>query len=813
MRGTVLLILCMAVILGLTSCELEQIVVENDDNPTIRFRSTSEKLLTRGTPVDLGTDMPGMGVFAFYTGNGLSNDWAAQGSVAVPGFMNNVEVTNNSGVWSYTNPVYWPVAADANISFFAYSPFATGEYNATTNPNGNGITVNVSTGIPTISYTVPESCAAQPDLMVSALKNDLNKTTGSPVVSFAMGHALTSIGFKASGAGEEITGIKITDVITSGALTTAANGSITWNTSSSPIDDFEAIPNGAILDGTLSEVIEANGYLMMIPQTLGANSKLILTLSDNSEIEFDLSGLTWTAGNKVIYNITLSSEDILIVTESLLLYNNNSSSQTFAVTSTTGSGTAKSWTADYSEDNGVTWTTTCPGWLTIPASGPGGTNITQTATVATFAGVNLEDLILTTVPVKGSSTTPYDLSTKGSSAPMNTANCYIINGPGYYQLPLVYGNAIKNGAPNPNAYTSAATSGKFLPVFLRHDDNPITGPYLYNQTVVNDVVPDNAVLVWQDKQGLITNVNLTSNKQNLIFEIDQATIAQGNAILAVRNSSNVILWSWHIWVTPLVNADTPDTDYFMNNNYYAFNFMQYSLGWCTIGSSSRSVMVRINQDGTSLSDTIVVTQGPPASTQSGFAPYWQWGRKDPMPPSTGLSNIDNTLFFGSNYSYSKASTSAPIGTSIQNPHISYCTGNNDWSSTGGGGYLNMWSMNNIYNIVNDFIVVKTVYDPSPVGFTVPVSNAWTGLTVSGSFNAGLYLNLPNNKTTFYPALGIRNNTTGNLGSVNVGGYYWSATPNNLQGRTLSFSNSGTFNSTTSTSFRSTGCSVRCVLEK
>jgi|GEM_PF-4655395 len=45
MRGTVCLILCMAVILGLTSCELEQIVVENDDK-AVRFASTSEKMLT-----------------------------------------------------------------------------------------------------------------------------------------------------------------------------------------------------------------------------------------------------------------------------------------------------------------------------------------------------------------------------------------------------------------------------------------------------------------------------------------------------------------------------------------------------------------------------------------------------------------------------------------------------------------------------------------------------------------------------------------------------------------------------------------------
>ena len=810
MRRIGFAILCIAVVLGVTSCK-EELFPENDK--AISFASTSEQLLTRGTPIDSDLDIPNMGVFAYYTGNGVSsNKWS---STAIPNFMYDIQVTNNSGTWSYANPVYWPAANDANISFFAYSPFATGVYDATNNPTGNGITIAVTAGIPTITYTVPESCAAQPDLMVSALKNDLNKVSGSPVVSFTMNHTLTSVGFKASGQGEEITGIKITDVITSGVLTTSTNGSFSWDISSSGMDDFVAIPNQITLDTTSTEVIEANGYMMMIPQTLGANSKLILTFSDGNEIEFDLSGQIWSYGNKVIYNISLISEDVLIITE-IETFDNNNSSKAFTVTSTTGSGTPEPWTTDYSTDNGVSWTSTCPSWLTsFPASGPGGIT-SHTATVSTYAGANAEDLILAAATVVGTQATPYDLSTRGNSTLRNTANCYIINAPGYYQLPLVYGNAIKNGAPNPSAYTSSATSGAYLPVLLRHDDNPITDPYLYNQTVSSDVVPDNAVLVWQDASGLITNVNLTLDKHNLTFDVAQATIAQGNAILAVRNSSNMILWSWHIWVTPLVNADAPATDDVINAANVAFSFMQYNLGWCTIGSTPRSVMVRITQDGTSLSDTIVITQNPPISVNGGFAPYWQWGRKDPIPSSTGYSQADNTLFFGSGYSFIKgASTNASIGTSIQNPNIVYSAGSVDWCSTGGGGYFNMWSVHNIVNQLATTFVDKTVYDPSPVGFTVPAPCAWTGFSTAnqvGLFSAGWNLSLPNTKTTFYPAAGIRNNGSGNLSSVNLGGYYWSAIPvSNAQSRTISFTEGG-FTMSNATSPRSTGCSVRCALD-
>ena len=806
MRWLGFTILCLVVLGGVTSCEDEQFP---DNGQAISFASLSGQLVTRGTPIDANADIPNMGVFAYYTGNGLSNNWAAQGATATPAFMNNVQVTNNSGAWSYANPVYWPVANDANVSFFAYSPYATGS---------NGLTVNVSTGIPTISYTAPTSCAAQPDLMVSALRNDLNKVSGSPVVSFAMNHALTSIGFKASGQGESFTTIKISGVSTSGTLTTATDGTFTWSTTAPSTNEYNAIPNLATLGSTPLDVIEANGYLMMIPQTLGTGAKLIISKDDGTDVEFDLVGHIWTAGSKVIYNIDLSSEDILIVTEILLTYNNSSSSQTFTVTSTTGSGTAKSWTADYSTDNGATWTSACPDWLTIPSSGPGGTNTIQTATVTANSGTNTEDLILKSAVPKGSSGAPYDLSTNGQSTLMNTANCYIINSPGHYQLPLVYGNAIKNSSHNIGAYIPSVTSGKSLLEFLRHDENPINDPYLYSQLDIGNVVPDNASLVWEDTLGLITNVALTPNKQNLTFEVTQANIAQGNAIVAVRNSSNVILWSWHIWVTPLVNADTPVTDEVINGTSVSYNFMQFNLGWCTFGSTSRSVMVRITQDVTLLSDTIIITQDPPISVSGGFAPYWQWGRKDPIPASQGYNSSDNTLFFGSNYSFVKGTTTATIGTSIQNPNTSYSAGTADWNSTGGGGYYNMWSANNTIDQVNDNIVIKTVYDPSPVGFTVPAPSAWTGFSTAnqiGTFNAGWLLSLQNNRTTFYPAAGIRNNGTGILSSVNIGGYYCSSTPSSIiQSRIISFINSPfTALNGNATSARSTGLSVRCVLEK
>ena len=58
-------------------------------------------------------------------------------------------------------------------------------------------------------------------------------------------------------------------------------------------------------------------------------------------------------------------------------------------------------------------------------------------------------------------------------ASMTTANCYLVHETGYYKLPLVYGNAIKNGAVNTTAFYPN-TSGQ-LKRFVNHAGTGIFG--------------------------------------------------------------------------------------------------------------------------------------------------------------------------------------------------------------------------------------------------------------------------------------------------------------------------------------------------
>ena len=126
-----------------------------------------------------------------------------------------------------------------------------------------------------------------------------------------------------------------------------------------------------------------------------------------------------------------------------------------------------------------------------------------------------------------------------------------------------------------------------------------------------------------------------------------------------------------------------------------------------------------------------------------------------------------------------------------------------------GQYYNLWSTDNDKTVPNDDVVIKSVYDHSPVGYSLPASNAFTGFTTTGGnvdnrpnpltldkvnailpFNKGYYFYTKLNKqgiTFFFPAFGFRFCNTGSLDHVTTYGYYWVAGPYDTNyGRHLDF---------------------------
>ena len=212
--------------------------------------------------------------------------------------------------------------------------------------------------------------------------------------------------------------------------------------------------------------------------------------------------------------------------------------------------------------------------------------------------------------------------------------------------------------------------------------------------------------------------------------------------------------------------------------------------------------------------------------KNGNNPYYQWGRKDPMLPSNGLRNVDKTCYPGSpeyKFKYgSEGLNTTEIKEYIRNPHKFNIKLEMD------GQYYNLWSTDNDKTVPNDEVVIKSVYDPSPVGYSLPASNAFNGFTTTGSytrnpaeynvngdFNKGWYFYTKKNKqgnTVFFPAWGYRYYNTGSLYRVPTYGYYWVAGPyNRNDGRYLHFS-SGYVHPMDNT-YRAFGYSVRSAEEK
>ena len=143
-------------------------------------------------------------------------------------------------------------------------------------------------------------------------------------------------------------------------------------------------------------------------------------------------------------------------------------------------------------------------------------------------------------------------------------------------------------------------------------------------------------------------------------------------------------------------------------------------------------------------------------------------------------------------------------------------------------YYNLWSTDNDRIDANDDVVIKSVYDPSPVGYSLPSSNAFTGFTttggntrnpaefnVNGGFDKGWHFYTKPNKqgeTFFFPAWGYRRYDTGSLSDATTNGFYWVAGPYyGSSGRCLGFHSGGV--NPLGVPYRNFGCTVRCAAEK
>lgn len=378
---------------------------------------------------------------------------------------------------------------------------------------------------------------------------------------------------------------------------------------------------------------------------------------------------------------------------------------------------------------------------------------------------------------------------------MTTANCYLIHKSGKYKLPLVYGNAIKNGTANTVAYApGGSTTTTYCANFTNHAGTAISGPWITKSTSgtgVNKgmgITVNMADLLWQDKSDLITSVSVNGD----YLEFTVGSFGSGNALIAVRDVSYNILWSWHIWATTETLAST--TTVATGSHNYAV--APVNLGW-----------VPTSSDG-----------------KQGYCPYYQWGRKDPFIPASAYNSTTNHTVYnikGKSVTSIIFSTSAVgIDGNIKQPTTHFNVSNVPVTTK----YYNIWDAQNTTTKNVTTATKKTIYDPCPPGFCVPTGNLWyyfggnenpTGTNSRSdsnwdSTNNGKTWTL-NGVSIYFPAAGYRRNNSGALEQVGSTGYYWSATPFSYNNGSLLKLNSSSWN--WNNNYRAYGYSVRPVAEE
>lgn len=392
---------------------------------------------------------------------------------------------------------------------------------------------------------------------------------------------------------------------------------------------------------------------------------------------------------------------------------------------------------------------------TISASDKEGytTPVSQTFTASQSA----RDLLLQYVYNPAKDLSMYDIY--GLSISQTTANCYVVSQPGQYKFPLVFGNALKNGKTNSAAYTK--NSGSNSHDFVDYNGTAISSPYI--ETVSG--VASSVQLSITDTDGVFTDISITSgtNCRYVQFTVKTVPTTGANGIISIKDGNGVIMWNWHVWVW----KDDLTTVAITNSTGVTYNILPVNLAskW---DSANKSCIKNW---------------------------YCQFGRPTLLLCSESYDSNSNHACFGE-LPYTVEDLAIDIKDGIRKPHVMFAnsdySSNFNWYKNNYTKFYNLWDANNTTTGLSDNTVVKTVYDPCPIGFHVPNGNIFTYFSLNttiGGFNYGYYFKRNANDAygVFFPASGNRNYSTGEVNAAGEYGIYWlSAIKTNSYAARLTF---------------------------
>ena len=718
---------------------------------------------TRGVPVNTGnfsTVCNDFGVTA-YTEEGKL--YMSEEKVA----------TYANGVWSPSGGVrYWP--EEQTLHFYAFAPYSI---------NGEklpleGLNIDKNQYEIAFTYTVPttndgKDAEAQPDIMFADTTCSRDETDRKGTVPLKFRHALAAVKFVAGDiAGCTINSITLIGLNGKGdCVYDGDEDKFTWKLTDNKDKSFKQAFGVKLADNPDKDkeqpITDKNPptTFMMLPQQLG-DAAVEVNMTTDKGVTHTLVGKLnignvdkWEAGK--IYTYKISSESInwtyvFDVTDNISLPLGGTSG-TYNVISyryrtqnpsvkepVAWSVTSKSGTETQYQTEGEPVLDILPEAMgevirefTDNGNGGGevyenGTSypivVERTALITDWPG----DAKLRAANPKGSPDSPYDLSTEGGTLSKTTANCYVVNAPGTYMLPLVYGNAIVDGQTNSGAYDKDTK-------FVDYKGNRINSPYL--------PTPDDATLVWSDGFYMFKDVRLSADKKYLIFTIDPDYIQQANAVVAVRDAGDNIMWSWHIWVTEHKINETIDYKAYENASTI-YSIMPCNLGWVDgkmVFYNPRELDFEFTQDKTGTQKPMKLTQaGAKLDYRDIGSTYYQWGRKDPIVALKNRNELGVEDYRPMEtpidaYQYKVVSGLVDMKDAIRHPNIYYTErkppvwGDPIWLES--TSFTNkLWDADG-YSALTDLSSIKTVYDPSPRGFKVPFPYVFAGF-VYGSTGDG-----------------------------------------------------------------------------
>ena len=287
---------------------------------TLRSDNSADTLCVRAVVTDgIGNDNAGRPATRAAMQTSMYNDFKVvaavkeNGNVGTQYYMDDV-ATKTGTNWVPSKVYYWP-GSNRQLRFLAWAPTDATFQSVPNNPNAT-----------TLQYTTPTEAKNQRDIIAAAtgfISNPSNDATCTPV-GLQFKHLCTAVVIK---TGKQMTAGTIKSVSLKGVKNSGTYDMVSsvWTLNNST-DDFTISPNQATTSTTPNgtELNAGESTFMLLPQTLGADSKLEVAFHDNISgrdriLSASLNGAEWPMGKTVTYRLSITPEyELKFVTEPTL---------------------------------------------------------------------------------------------------------------------------------------------------------------------------------------------------------------------------------------------------------------------------------------------------------------------------------------------------------------------------------------------------------------------------------------------------------------------------------------------------------------